>query len=665
MTLRGSGVAVAGIAGVAVVLLGLLLLTTPPLAAGLTTSEAIVSLLGVVALVVGLFGLVRGVRTDRSADRVPSPLESTGRDWPGATFDRQLLSRSAESRDRLETAAVDVLTRLRGLDTETARDKLDRGTWTADRAAAAFFSPDVVDRTLDRATWLGGDPAVVRQARAAVGALARIVHEETRSPVHGADGERVSPGDERGDSDVPTGRPPTDLDTPTPADVAEMSVGGDAEPVGGTTPTADGAVTGRWTGVGSLALVTVGLALVARRPGLLVPAAVGVAMVAYAAYGRAGTAPEVSLVANRRLSTATPAQGEQVRVTVTVHNEGERVLPDVRLVDGVPDELPVSGGRPRSVATLRPDESVRFTYTVTAEYGTHEFDPAVAVLRDVTGERERVVRPRTQDDALSCRPAPGGPVEVPLRAETTGHAGRITADDGGSGLSFHAVRDHRPGDPLSLVDWKRFARTGDLATIEFQRERRTDVVLAVDSREVANRAPNASTRTARHRAVEAADRLATTLLETGNHVGISAVSAAAAWLAPGNGTEHRVRLRELLATAPAFTAPPTDEPFVRSVYAAGLRRQLSEGTQVVLLSPLVDDTPLDLVHELEASGVPVTVVSPDPTSGATVGGLLASVERSTRIATLRRDRVSVVDWAPDDDLDFALAQADALPVVVG
>jgi hypothetical protein len=85
---------------------------------------------------------------------------------------------------------------------------------------------------------------------------------------------------------------------------------------------------------------------------------------------------------------------------------------------------------------------------------------------------------------------------------------------------------------------------------------------------------------------------------------------------------------------------------------------------VVLLSPLVDDTPVGLVRGLEAAGVPVTVLSPDPTDDATVGGLLAGVERAARVAGLRREGITVVDWSPDDRLALALARNRDLPTVV-
>jgi uncharacterized protein (DUF58 family) len=636
-------------AGVTAVLFGLLLLATPPLTVGLDTSEAVVSALGVVVAVAGVGALVRryssGTRRTSASDasnRRPVAATDHAAD-PGAAFDRQLRSRSAAARDRLEATAVDVLTTLRNLDPETAREQLRSGDWTKDRAAAAFFAPAVVDRTLRRPTWLGGEPAVVGQARAVVDELSRITHEETRDDHH---------GQELADPPSGTGAGPTPEapnEEPDPAVVAALPDG----------PTS----TGRWTGVGALTLVTVGIAVFTRRPGLLVPAAIGVGMVAYAAYGRAGTPREVSLLVERSLSTDDPDRGDPVRVTVTVRNEGDRVLPDVRLADGVPEALAVTNGEPGTVTTLRPDESTRFTYTVTAEYGDHEFDTPVAILRDATGERQRRVEPTARGETLTCRPRLADPPGVPLRAETTGHVGPVAADDGGSGLAFHAVRDHRPGDPLSLIDWKRFARTGDLATIEFQQERRTDVVLAVDGREAAAVAPDTSTRNARHRAIEAADVLATALLDAGCRVGISAVSAAPAWLGPGTGTDHQARLRGLLATDPAFTTSG-EAPFVRSTYLARLRRRLPSGTQVVLCSPLADGTPVELARELEACGVPVTVLSPDPTGTATTGGRLASVERRTRMATLRHQGVPVIDWTPDTPLPLALARTRDLPVVV-
>ncbi|MCD2201940.1 hypothetical protein [Halobacterium sp. KA-6] len=62
-------------------------------------------------------------------------------------------------------------------------------------------------------------------------------------------------------------------------------------------------------------------------------------------------------------------------------------------------------------------------------------------------------------------------------------------------------------------------------------------------------------------------------------------------------------------------------------------------------------------RRLEARGNPVTVVSPDVTGSDTLGQQVARIERATRIRSLRRAGVRVVDWPTEDSFPVAVATA--------
>jgi hypothetical protein len=67
----------------------------------------------------------------------------------------------------------------------------------------------------------------------------------------------------------------------------------------------------------------------------------------------------------------------------------------------------------------------------------------------------------------------------------------------------------------------------------------------------------------------------------------------------------------------------------------------------VFCTPLVDDYALRAARRLDAGGNRVTVVSPDPTVGATAGQRLARIERSLRCSALREAGIRVVDWGEE------------------
>jgi uncharacterized repeat protein (TIGR01451 family) len=412
--------------------------------------------------------------------------------------------------------------------------------------------------------------------------------------------------------------------------------------------------TGRWRGVTAVALVAVAAGVLLSRPALAVAGAVGVL---FGAAARAAGPPAPAVDIERDIERERADAGEAVRVTVTVENTGDALLPDVRVVDGVPGGLTVASGSPRHATALRPGKRATFAYRVEAARGSHRFGPATVLLRGFTGAVEREVAVPAGEGTLSCAPplAEGDP--VPLRPQTTGVAGRVTTDRGGAGTAFHSVREYRRGDPLSRVDWTRLARTGEFATRQFHEERAATVVLLLDTRDAAYRAPAADAPTALERSVSAAGTAFASLLDTGDRVGVAAWGPTACWLAPGTGGEHRARARELFGTHPAFDPTPPDETFLPTIARRRVQRRLPADAQVLLFAPLCDDRPADLARRLDARGHRVTVLSPDPTARDTAGHALAAIERDRRLSTLRGAGIRVVDWV-DEPLGAALARAD-------
>lgn len=548
----------------------------------------------------------------------------------------------------LHGAAIAVLTRFDGLSPAEAIDRVETGTWTDDSHAAAFLSSSVEgpDRplrerlaiALDRESRFRFD---VRRTAAAVATIGyRGLNSRERS------GELPS-------------YDPEERETITPRT---------------TTKDVDGILeqrryrTGYWTGISLVALIAVGVGALAQSPALVLAGTVGIG---YAGFSRAMDAPRPTITVDRTLSDEEPEPGDEVDVTVTITNESNALLPDLRLVDGVPAGLAVTDGSVRIGTSLRPTESVTLEYTVTARRGRHEFDPAFVLTRDLSNavEREFLVGCET---TIVCEPVMR-PVEasVPLRAAAATFAGRLTTPDGGSGTEFHSVREYRRNDPLNRIDWNRHARTGELATLQFHEERAARILILVDARKAAYVAPDPDEPHAVDRSVDAAGRIAAALLARGDTVGLAALGPVdridgsdpqaheSCWLAPASGHHHEVRFRQLLATHPQFsTLPPeTKTPWIAQLRS--IRHRLGSETQVVLLTPLCDHVSGEVARRLDARGHAVTVVSPDPTAERTTGQQLARVGRRIASFDLQRTGVPVVDWHHDETIDEAFARVHA------
>jgi len=416
----------------------------------------------------------------------------------------------------------------------------------------------------------------------------------------------------------------------------------------------DGTVrrTMRWRGVIAVSLFAMTAGLLLNLPNILLLAVVGVV---FALYPSVTGTPDPSLSLERRLSDDNPRKGDAVDVTVEVTNEGRWPLFDLRLVDGVPPTLRVTDGSPRHASFLRSGKSLTFEYTVRAERGKHPFDPATAAVRDLSGEREIELSVATETE-IDCTVADAA---VPLQEQTLPDVGRVSADDGGSGVEFHRTREYQRGDSPSRIDWKRFARTGELSTIDFRRERAASVVLVVDAGEEAYRGLEAEPDAVAY-SVSGARQAAASLLGSRNRIGLAAVGRDLVWVSPGAGRTHVDDIEETLATHSTFAPTPPDEDDAdRTEQIEQLRERLDDRSQVVFFSPLTDDEAGETARALEAHGHAVTVISPVVTAADTPSRRFAGVERRHRISALRNAGVTVVEWEPDRALAAAVADVPA------
>ncbi|WP_254274033.1 DUF58 domain-containing protein [Haloarcula marina] len=413
----------------------------------------------------------------------------------------------------------------------------------------------------------------------------------------------------------------------------------------------------------SVALVTGAIGVVTGNAAIFLASTVGLV---YAAYEAATSDPVPELTVERSIDTANPRPGETVSVTVTVRNDGRRYLPDVRLVDGVPERLSVVDGTPSMGTTLESGASDSVTYAVEARRGDHVFGETTVVCRDLSGTTERR-ETALVETAIESSADVGTP---PLPAQTLPRAGQVETESGGDGVAFYGVREYHTADPMRRIDWKRFARTTELATVEYRERSAATVVLLVDARY--HRSARPESPTAAQFCAYAAERLAATFLAENDRVG-AARFGGDAYLTPGAGRTQQRRLTEFVresvdgsmadgSATTVLTEPRGGDTSPASVKererVERLSRRVPGEAQVVFCTPLLDEEAADAAKRLAARGHAVTVISPDLTDTGTPGGTLAEFDRDERLDDLRRT-VRVVDWTPTDPLAAALARASA------
>jgi uncharacterized protein (DUF58 family) len=417
----------------------------------------------------------------------------------------------------------------------------------------------------------------------------------------------------------------------------------------------------------------------------------------YLAYGALSSVPDVSQAVSveRSLSTDTPFPGEHVAVTLSVQNESGTAIPDLRIVDDVPGGVTPVSGDPETVVGLRAGETHELTYELVAQRGAHEFGDVSLRARSLSAAAvsSADVTPSGQS-RMFCRVHVE---DAPVRDQTMQFVGSIPTTTGGAGIEFHSTRNYQRGDPVNRIDWRRLAKTGELTTIDYRVQEAARVMVVVDARNEASVSCGPEYPGSTELASYAAELLTGVLLDEGHEVGIAvfgmdlpgtrgryspsvlepssggtfrahvaAVCSAVAEDDPvqaavgsmsddrgaGAGEESGARERAS-ASATAADGGPVDA----DAETTRLRGFLDKHTQVLFVTPALDDFPVAVTETLEGHGHAVTVVSPDVTDRETLGGRIARVARAERVADLRGYGAHVVDWDLDDPLPLALAPA--------
>lgn len=408
--------------------------------------------------------------------------------------------------------------------------------------------------------------------------------------------------------------------------------------------------TRRWYGIGAFAMVTLGVGAIMASPGLMLAAALGIG---FAMYYRLQPVPAAPVEVRRTVDETEPSAGDEIEVTLAVENIGDETLFDLRIIDGVPTAFEVVDGSARHATALRPGQTAEITYTVETGRGYQAFEPVMLIARDVAGTSEVAYEADVQSRVHAELPEEHlSPLA--LRGLTAGMTGRISTDDGGSGVEFHAVREYRPGDPLNRIDWNRRARSGELATVDFRREQMATVVLVIDLRPASYVGRPDAERPATEPAIEAAAALFDALLDAGDRVGITTLGEDGCWLPPGVGADHREHGRMLFNTHPSLGSKRPGGAVSVISEEWELDHRIPDSTQLVFLSPMADGGAARYVTRFESRGHPVTVISPDPSGTETVGQTVATIERQLRLRRLRDRGIRIIDWN-DDERELAAA----------
>jgi uncharacterized protein (DUF58 family) len=407
-----------------------------------------------------------------------------------------------------------------------------------------------------------------------------------------------------------------------------------------------------WAPTGSLArstiVASVGLvgAVVTGRPTLLVVVAPLVVATAMGLARRPTSSPVVRAELGHlhlsegqgtvsRLVIAEAEGAEQV-TRVAVREPFVRLRPGGgrinRLVGEAPTELQVSPRR-WGWRTLG-----REVVALTSPWAGFRYGPVT-----LTGHQVRVLPAGIPYGSHAEQPQPRGLVGAHRSVRT------------GSGTEFAGIRGFEPGDRLRRINWRVSARSGRLHVTTTRAEEDAGVLLVVDALTDHGRSGGLDgDESSLDRTVRAAAAVAEHAVRQGDRVSLRVVGSGTRQLAPGAGWSHLRRLLGALSTL---------RPAGEEADGIGPRLRGTEGTMVVVLSPMLAEALGTLTATALRRGLPTLVidtlpedaapgVSPDADPvAADLAWRMRRLEREQVLAGLAALGCPVVPWRGPGTID--------------
>lgn len=374
-------------------------------------------------------------------------------------------------------------------------------------------------------------------------------------------------------------------------------------------------------------------------------AVVAVAPLVLLAASPRGALPR-SVLVSARLEPRRCVEDDELELVVEV---------TVRGVDRIETALmrpPHTEVRLEHSATDGPSTTARWT-VVPRRWGRYRFGPLR--LRVVAGHGMYAAALDLPVGEIVVYPAGGAlarpvaPRELPARLGE--HASRAI----GSGVEFAGVRPYSPGDRRRDIDWRTTARQQRLFVRQYAAERGFDLVTVLDVGLDAGE----EGRSTLDLTVRAATGLAQTYLKAHDRVGVVSLGGSLRWLTPAAGARQLYRICESVMEV------RLDDSEVGGSIDRVPPAALPPGAFVCVLSPLLDDRPLEAVRDLRARGFGLLVVDvltagprvPDRSGLGRLALRVWRMEREAIRAELAGIGVPLLQWDGTGDLGGALLHA--------
>ena len=296
-------------------------------------------------------------------------------------------------------------------------------------------------------------------------------------------------------------------------------------------------------------------------------------------------------------------KGDDVIVELTISNNSYRRTQQLEVFDNVPHEMKMRQGINQMRMNLGPGQSARIKYRVRCPLrGHYTLGPISVRYRNAFNlfANESKVQDRTD---ITVFPQVREIEEALLRSDVPKmYTGATTLKTPGPGMEFYSLREYLPGDAFRSINWKAFARTGELMVNEKTRDAVTDVFIILDTRDVSR--IGTVLKNPLEMGTIAAASVSNYFIRRRDSVALVTYGDKMDYLPPETGDKQGYKVLSNLAAVRAKGSMP-----LQAVTNA-MSSRMSRGSPVFIISSLEGDgTTLPAIRNLAGRGHEVIVLS--------------------------------------------------------
>lgn len=261
------------------------------------------------------------------------------------------------------------------------------------------------------------------------------------------------------------------------------------------------------------------------------------------------------------------------------------------------------------------------------------------------------------DVVLRVYPGPENVRRLLRPLDTQPAAGSNISRARGEGIEFADITEYQPGDPVRRVNWRASGRRRALMVNRHHPERSSDAVIFVDAYSDFGNALDSTLGVS----VRLAAALAQAHIRRRDRVGVIGWGGVLRWLVPGSGVAQVYRILDMLVDTQVHVS------YAWRGIAHVPARTLPANAQIVAVSALADERPIEALMNLAARGrdlavieiPPLAFLEPAEPGAAAIAGRLYEVRRSLLRGKLWAAGVPLARWTPSASVAALVEELEA------